>query len=1666
MKTKIKRHSRSVLSVILAVCMLVTCFTVGLVATDAAKAESSSVGAKLDADESVDTQANGAAAGAKANSASVGANADTGAVGASIDDDSAVGAADVYAVTAEWNSWGKTYFPNSNPASLTFTLAANTTYEFKIYSNYGATAYYGADNNTTFTQSVTNQYLHTGKGNAKLTTTYGGVYTFTLQREDQGDGAVSIDITYPSSGGVTHPDIYMYGAFNGTSDWDDTPTRKMTYAYDHIEGTNHYFYYYYYLNAEQTHYFNFSDLKNQYKWDDNGNNNNDVELPHIVDARKEATKNSGSKCFKVSSPTTKQIVWVQVKNSGEKLRVWVANTSFYLTGYVNAQTKTEKDYPFIETAAGSGIFKCEITSTTATHYVTVYDGAATYHPENINSANGAQSDPHKMNNSANGDPKWMVTNSLNKKVVFTWNTNNWTLSWTNGKESAVVYAKDGCAPIDWNKRSTNPKNYPGATNLDGYTYSGSTKYLYNFARIADTHVTCSDGASFTSVDCDIADGTSGSTYEYGTVEGGNTLTITTTIEDTKDTGNTGTSWRSKYYVAGWCINGVTYSGNNSNSLSTTVKSNGVYTMTYTVPEDITAGTKIEITPIYYFADSSNTITFYLEGFSSVSGDGNNNWGDTPYVYPFYGSLSGYQNSFGVYPGQPFVCVDGKYSTQLPITSNAIYSNTNDGTKIKGVTVSNGYADHVHRNLHFTKWQELGGGGAGDDQYHMQTYDFDDFYKIYTEKRDSNGNLASSIILRIKNETTRYNRNTYGGQNDTKNWSFSYTSNPSDSLTAATVQDIAANGNGWELLTDRYGRPVDLFGNVIGTEYSAAAEASKTAIRAISSGYNENIAGDYGTSWLIYTPDTNTCTESSGVYTCSTYTLQKDTTTDRYAIPPSIFLLSSTSSFNLTDYPNVSHDVDGYSYTDSVNNYKTMYTTLKTSGNSGVNALGRYVYVSYEKNAQRIGSDGISTDYGAKRLDGRWYYTYATDMVNANIKIQYYNNGSYVDEAEYETGYNNIANQGKHTGCKAYFTNTSFDGAVQSPDVLIDSGNFEFTAQTATGWKFDGWFIEYDGGDNYSQISSSANASTPMSASDTLVARFEPITSGYLNISHTIGTDATHTGTGTAALRVKVYTDNTKSSMIYDSGSTTDDVLLDGNYIANNLGGFYIDVTLTTTPSADDLVASITYDAFNTAKSITATNTGTLNTKAVYTSNFGFTVDKLFTNSTQDYLSLSYISKLTAVVHNYSITYNFAKRDSASNDKSFTVKSSFTSKEYETYVDTTASPRKVSDAFIKLKAPFESNFMKTLNLNYAGATQSVTGSNPITHTITISFTPTATTTKYAIFNLPYAYQTSTGTEGGVAYKKYTAKTDATENKVLKNDNTATFEISTNYLEYFTSTGSQTNVKQDPSTPNHVGNDFITAPKVIWDSLAEKYLYFNYWQIYKTDRTTKVAKVYHEDFHNIAYDNYYVTPVYKDKDATEGDEVFVDPFQDALGATITYLGDSRNQWNTDDNTTHSDATHAGDLIYNDFAFSFSYQNQILKTSNDVQEIGLVVEQIAGSDSVADASVSDMNTYKTYYKDTEAAAKASVQSVVTGNATTGFIKKTYTKDQLNNKNRMEKYLALYSRYGQNANLAFATDSVVDNYVYRAYSYIKLTNGSYAISDPAYFCMKYSANLGYTGA
>ena len=88
MKTKIKRHSRSVVSVVLAVCMLLSCVAVGIIATNAAyiggnpktagnvKADTADVADGTD--DAAETE--NAAVGAKAPDA-VGANADSEKVG-------------------------------------------------------------------------------------------------------------------------------------------------------------------------------------------------------------------------------------------------------------------------------------------------------------------------------------------------------------------------------------------------------------------------------------------------------------------------------------------------------------------------------------------------------------------------------------------------------------------------------------------------------------------------------------------------------------------------------------------------------------------------------------------------------------------------------------------------------------------------------------------------------------------------------------------------------------------------------------------------------------------------------------------------------------------------------------------------------------------------------------------------------------------------------------------------------------------------------------------------------------------------------------------------------------------------------------------------------------------------------------------------------------------------------------------------------------------------------------------------------------------------------------------------------------------------------------------------------------------------------------------------
>ncbi len=207
MKTNIKRHSRSVLSVILAICMLVSCMTVGLIATDAAGTSAQSTGAKAAADETGAVINNDTAkdeGAALDNDTNTGVDkAASSAVGAKADSDS-VGAADVYHVKGDFSNpgqeaaWNTNYTFDATTKKVTINLAANQTYEFKIYSTYGDGKWYGASKNYTGTDSE--YYFNSSNGSeATIKTTVAGDYVFELKREDNNDGAVAIGVTYPSA---------------------------------------------------------------------------------------------------------------------------------------------------------------------------------------------------------------------------------------------------------------------------------------------------------------------------------------------------------------------------------------------------------------------------------------------------------------------------------------------------------------------------------------------------------------------------------------------------------------------------------------------------------------------------------------------------------------------------------------------------------------------------------------------------------------------------------------------------------------------------------------------------------------------------------------------------------------------------------------------------------------------------------------------------------------------------------------------------------------------------------------------------------------------------------------------------------------------------------------------------------------------------------------------------------------------------------------------------------------------------------------------------------------------------------------------------------------------------------------------------------------------------
>ena len=486
----------------------------------------------------------------------------------------------------------------------------------------------------------------------------------------------------------------------------------------------------------------------------------------------------------------------------------------------------------------------------------------------------------------------------------------------------------------------------------------------------------------------------------------------------------------------------------------------------------------------------------------------------------------------------------------------------------------------------------------------------------------------------------------------------------------------------------------------------------------------------------------------------------------------------------------------------------------------------------------------------------------------------------------------------------------------------------------------------------------------------------------------------------------------------------------------------------------------------------------------------FTVANLYESAVQKVMALSYYSELNQPTNTYEIKYQYAGRHGASSDmKAYTVTGTFTSSQLKAYITSgTGTSKVVDNQFYADMVPDESNFKKTITWNTDSPTSptwtSVTGGYKLTATVTS--TTTDDVSAHAVFSVPYAVDSAEN-----ARKAIVNGETSTVLKLAENGKTS-FEVDTVYGKWFDPvTTCTSNTKLSESTK------FVSAPAMIYEEYVEdevtKYIpyYFSYWKVSSLTKTGKAGKfitnVYYADFYHISYENYYIEAIYSTNANQAASALATTNNGKNLDATISFLQDSRNQWNNDG---HGDLTGVGgDIIWNDFAASFKYNGETLNdVAGDTKNIrtGFVFERVGKAEMSGDEHVGTLEGYEETYKSTvetsisaietklkenpnfttlatnpgQAAYYASNKPFAANYEGSGAPNSLSDTTKIDNKNRCEYGYSMYNSYNASGS-AYAVGTTYKNktYVFRAFAYIMVKNGEtwdVAVSaEPAYFCM-----------
>lgn len=1082
-----------------------------------------------------------------------------------------------------------------------------------------------------------------------------------------------------------------------------------------------------------------------------------------------------------------------------------------------------------------------------------------------------------------------------------------------------------------------------------YAKNGSCRTDKQYANNMHTKGTTTISYDTTKYDVDV-DTKSSSSWQIAYLSEDNIkdevkLTITTTVTD------------QEYYLAGWCVDGETYLPKTTNTES------NEYSFDYYVKSTTKLTDTIEVTPVYFYKTSADTETvrFYVTGFDDTV---KKDWGNTIAVYPYYSGGTG--DVFSNYPGQPMLVSGGRCYVDLPITYN--------GGHIAGVTLNNYYYDDVHMGL----VSSLG---------NRQTYDYNDFLKIYEQKiSGSTERKSQEIIFSFKyvpSDDSGYNN--FGD----------YSTNKGDKTSETYPKTISAEDmenvykNGWEDLTDFYGNKVDLYNKKVDASSDAG---KKNPWRVISNGYEQTYFGYYATRWAVYKPDKDTGNVTS------------------YSLVDVI----SSSSLLYNKYEDILADTKTYSAGDtslSASSDAEAYKAFTDAGADGVP-----VKITYEQTIERKNSiEGRpNKNENAFRNDGRWYYSEDNLNVTAHTVIEYANTlddfsgklgtnffRDYYQDGEVDytkDGYDSSKYTGLTTGTSAYFTNDEYYKKTEAKGQTGSDNTFDIIANTdhASQYIFVGWYLLSEG--KYSPLTSTVEniVSVPQDNNDVYVARFIKAPSGSLTISHKLHPDTT--GLGECYVSVDVLDKTGKVIHSYDE--TTSDITVSNAYITYNQGN-KIKITLKTVPGeattftdfysySKDFIKLVNTET-GVVPAVTVTNDATNNT---YKAEISFDVDEyLFDKESTDHQQnikvLNYYSLLSLGSVKYEIKYTFNTR--LYGPKVYKVSDTLTADDITNYGCTKT---KLSESFVMAKAPFESNFKQNITWD----------SNKITFGSKADGTLTADITATQV------------DDRNVTATFYVDSDSPTEN------------ITTIFGNRFFKDGSYISAKDTGMTADVEG-----LPEAYRNKNGD----FSFWYVMTKDKEF-VTKAYGQNFAYTGYDNYIVVAVYGVK-GTHKDE--------STDSSINFLQYSRNHWNDtvsgkDDTGSYSLAGTEYDRLYADFNLMFNHNGYLLnKYSGNNIKVGYAM--VVGSKTDGNYTVDETELKKAIsenatnggtveHQSTSVTAKKAVSVTSSDNddAKKNVIVNSIRIADLDNKNRITSY------YG------FKNSEANQSYYVQVYSYVIADN------------------------